>query len=172
MPNNQLHQININYNPVEDRILLRASTTGKLEYRVWMTRRFTALLLTILTNSLAEDGDIAMASPEAKKPLMDFKKQEALGRANFSEPYKEDDAHHFPFGPEGMLAQKIVYKKQEASLRITITPGSGKGMNLLLESSMQQILKKMLEDAIASAKWNIPTEKYPPQPLPLATPVH
>lgn len=177
MPN-QLHQINIHYHPSEDRILLRASTTGKLEYRVWLTRRFTALLLSILLGSLTEDGEITAASPEARKPLLDFKKQEALSKANFAEPYREDVAQYLPFGQEGILAQKIVYQRSPASLRLTITPGSGQGINLALENAMQQILKKMLEDAISLAAWNITlpprhqTQTPLPPPLPDQGAIH
>jgi len=35
----KLHQINLGYSPEEDRLLLRINTTGKTEYRLWMTRR-------------------------------------------------------------------------------------------------------------------------------------
>ena len=44
----QLHQMNISHNGKEDRLLLRLSTGAGDECRLWLTRRYTGLLMGIL----------------------------------------------------------------------------------------------------------------------------
>ena len=44
----QLHQMNISHNGKEDRLLLRVSTGAGDECRLWLTRRYTGLLMGIL----------------------------------------------------------------------------------------------------------------------------
>lgn len=55
----KLHQINVQYSNVEDRILLRASTENDDEYLFWLTRRFTRLLLGILGREIEQRGGAA-----------------------------------------------------------------------------------------------------------------
>ena len=52
----QLFQINVSYVPGEDRLLLRVSTTGGDEYRVWLTRRFVSLLMGLLQKEMEHYG--------------------------------------------------------------------------------------------------------------------
>ena len=52
----QLHQFNINYVPLEDRILLRINTLQGDEYRIWLTRRYTGILLERLAAQMEKHG--------------------------------------------------------------------------------------------------------------------
>ena len=54
--NDQLHQINIAHNAKEDRLLLRISSGGGDEYRLWLTRRYTGLLLGVLNKEMDSRG--------------------------------------------------------------------------------------------------------------------
>ena len=50
-----IHQIQMAYQPVEDRILVRVSSTELAEFRFWMTRRYVKLLWTVLLKLLERD---------------------------------------------------------------------------------------------------------------------
>lgn len=47
------------YVPTEDRLLLRIATSEKTEYRLWLTRRFVAVLWPALGGQLARTADLA-----------------------------------------------------------------------------------------------------------------
>ena len=40
----RLHQLKLDFNPEQDRLLLRVSTDNQLEVRLWLTRRALRLL--------------------------------------------------------------------------------------------------------------------------------
>ena len=44
-----INQIQIAYSPEEDRILFRVNSMDRKEFRFWLTRRFTVLLVKVLT---------------------------------------------------------------------------------------------------------------------------
>ena len=155
-----LHQINLNYNPAEDRILIRVSTTGQQEYRVWLTRRFTSIMLDILNKSLTEG--MSAESEEAKSALLDWQKKEVTDKADFSKPFIEDNEVHFPLGKGGILAQKLSFSKSGQKLNLLITPSKGQGMNLALDKDLQKVVYKMFEDAVAKAQWQLITSPVIP----------
>lgn len=62
-----LHQMTVKYVPQEDRLLLRVATSEKTEYRMWLTRRFVAVLWPALGGQLAQSADLAgVVRPAAK----------------------------------------------------------------------------------------------------------
>ena len=51
-----INQFSANYDPAEDRILLRFNTKDLKEFRFWLTRRSTDMLLDVLPRQ-TEQGD-------------------------------------------------------------------------------------------------------------------
>ncbi len=51
-----INQFSANYDPSEDRILLRFNTTDLKEFRFWLTRRSTEQLLNVLPRQ-TEQGE-------------------------------------------------------------------------------------------------------------------
>ena len=51
-----INQFSANYDPAEDRILLRFNTTDLKEFRFWLTRRSTNMLLDVLPRQ-TEQGE-------------------------------------------------------------------------------------------------------------------
>ncbi len=87
----QLHQINISYVPVEDRLMMRINTKQGIEYRVWLTRRFTGILIGLLTKEIDKHGGIpVLASTDQTRSLF---KQGAMEK-----PYEADKVVDMPLG--------------------------------------------------------------------------
>ncbi len=71
-----LSQIQMLYNAEEDRILFRVNSTDQLEFRFWITRRFSGLLLKVLKQHREKDPDVmTQSTPEAKEALASFKQE-------------------------------------------------------------------------------------------------
>jgi len=67
---NKLHQINVQYSSKEDRILLRTSTEDNDEYLIWLTRRFTKILIDIFEKEI--DKRVGTTTLSSKKETKNF----------------------------------------------------------------------------------------------------
>lgn len=149
--NTSLHQINISYVPEQDRLLLRASTNEQHEYRIWLTRRFSALILQILDKQINNAGGMQKIASE----------QETLSQLKqgvFDKNYLEDTASKFPLGEDGVLGYQINSgTNQQGKLTIQLLPQQGEGLNLTLNDSLLYLLHTLLEQAILQADWSLRT---------------
>ena len=83
----QLHQMNVSYFPVEDRLLLKISSRNDDEYRLWLTRRYAQLLLKILDGEMDKSGGKhAVASNEKTRKMY---KEGAFEKAYEEEKFQE-----------------------------------------------------------------------------------
>lgn len=148
----QLHQLNVNYVPVEDRLMFRMNTKVGDEYRVWFTRRFSGLLLDLLNKEIDKHGGVPTlaSTPETKKLF----KQGAMEKR-----YEEEKTIHFPLGESGFLACKINYKTtDEGVFMLEILPESGKGINLNLNKTMLFMFYNLLTQGCTQSGWNLAGE--------------
>jgi hypothetical protein len=145
----QLHQINISYVPVEDRLMMRINTKQGIEYRLWLTRRFTGILTGLLTREIDKQGGIpVLASADQTRTLF---RQGAMEK-----PYEDDKVVDMPLGQAGILAYKINYKTNpDASLVLEILPEQGKGVNMNLNKSLLFMFYNLLTQACAQTDWRL-----------------
>jgi len=150
----QLHQLNMNYVPAEDRLMLRMNTQAGDEYRVWLTRRFASLLVELLNKEIDKHGGIpTLASTRETKKLF---KQGAMEK-----PYEEEEIVNYPLGEAGFLASKINYKStEEGVLALEILPEKGKGINLNLNKILLFMFYNLLAQGCSQSGWKL-IEKSP-----------
>lgn len=160
-----LNQLNVKYIPIEDRILLRMTADepgGRAEYRLWLTRRFVALLwqsLEQLVNSeTVADPSVPHGGREAMKK---FRQEAALADANFSSPYSGGQDTSTPLGEEPLLVSKLQIKKQPRGLHsLSLQGDENVGITLSLNTAITFSLQKILADAVLAAQWALPI--HPP----------
>ena len=125
-------QLQISYSADEDRILLRINTTSGDEFRFWLTRRFSMLLIKALEEHRAADPDISTQTTEAgKQAVQEFKREEATSKGNFQEQFKPSG--QFPLGEAPILAYKLSYRIEARKLSLSIQPRDGQGISVVLE---------------------------------------
>ncbi len=152
----QVHQLNINYVPIEDRLMLRVNTRGGDEFRIWLTRKFTSLLLDLLTKEINKLGGVpALASTTETKEL--FKK------GAMEKKYEEEHISNYPLGESGILAVKINLKRNpKDSLMLELLPESGRGITLNLNKTLLYMFYNLLTQGCDTSSWglqnNITTE--------------
>ncbi|MDT8398956.1 MAG: hypothetical protein RQ899_10120 [Pseudomonadales bacterium] len=144
-----LQQINISYIPAEDRLLLKVSVSGNSEYRLWLTRRFTGLLLQVLDKQMESYGGAAeLASGEETR-------QHFKGGA-FNQTYTPLNSPHFPLGENGILAFRINTRQTEqGQLNLQLLPEAGEGINFTLDKSMLYLLHNLLEQGLGATDWQL-----------------
>ena len=150
---NQLHQLNITYSKGEDRLLLRVSTVGGDEYRVWMTRLYTKQLLSILTQEMEQRGGVtAVASSPATK--------KGLRQGTYEKRF--EDKPQLPLGDQAILAHGLRGAKNKAGVLIlSITPKQGKGITLNLTEHLFYVFRDLLTQAVNATDWGLTTGQAP-----------
>ena len=65
-----LHQLNLTISTEEDRLLLRLSTSGRSEYRLWLTRRFVRALWDVLVKAAERQPGVGdQGNEEVRKAI-------------------------------------------------------------------------------------------------------
>lgn len=145
-----LHQINVSYVAKEDRLLLRVSTRGGDEYRVWLTRRFTGLLLGVLRKQMEKYGGApTLASSGETRRL--------FHQGVMNQSY-DAGSGHFPLGEQGILATRI--KAGQASddrLALRILPEDDQGVTLNLDKTLLYLFYNLVTQGIDRAQWTLPS---------------
>ena len=150
-----INQMQMLYKPEEDRIFFRVNSTDQKEFRFWVTRRFTKLLLKVLGSHLVSDPDISLqGTQEAKQAVMDFKKEKAMSNANFEQPFRETEVE-YPLGEETQLAFKITSNKVGDNLQLGIHPKDAQGINMVINRDINTTMRQLLLAAAHQAEWNL-----------------
>ncbi|NKB39404.1 MAG: hypothetical protein GKR93_19905 [Gammaproteobacteria bacterium] len=148
----QLHQINISHDTKQDRLLLRISTTGGDEYRLWLTRRYTNLLLGVLNKEIDNQGGAPSVAGSEETTKM-------LKNGALEKKYDSENTKTFPLNEEGVLAFRINARNtEEGNLALELLPEEGKGITLNLNKSLLYMFHNVLTQGITQASWGLQTE--------------
>jgi hypothetical protein len=146
---NALQQMNMIYVAEQDRLLLRISTTGDAEYRVWLTRRYCGLLLQVFLEQIELQGGYqGLAS-----------RQDTLAQLRggaLDQPYEPGPRTNYPLGEQGVLGYRInVNRDQAGATQLQLLPEQGQGVNVNLDKSTLYMLYNVLEQALTQTDWNL-----------------
>jgi hypothetical protein len=148
----QLHQINIQYDPAQDRLLLRISTTGKQEYRLWLTRRLTAMWWPALFQVLGHSDTLRQQQdPGTKKALLEFQHQNALQGTDFGRRF---DAEALEPAMAPLLVHKVQMRRSDEQYYLLVfSPQEGQGLEIRLPEKTVHALAKLIEEGVKLADW-------------------
>ncbi len=150
----QLRQVNVSYVEVEDRLLLKVSTSDECEYRAWCTRRVTRLLMDSLEQFFQEEvGDVAAVPSEVRREVAELQHSKNVAEESFKRRY-EAEPREYPLGEEGVLATTLKCKPlADDVVRFHIGNKDGKGITLSLNQNFRHQLYELFRRASQRAKW-------------------
>lgn len=160
----ELHQIQVFYNPAEDRLLCRAAFKdgdGELqEVRAWFTRRLVRQLWPVTLQAL--ERQVAMQKPEAAHASADIVGMEyqnsvdtIRGNGNFDQPYQAKDAN-FPLGKTPILVHQVDFKiHADQPIRMKLSPETGAGFEIAFTQTILHGFCELLKNAVNQAEWGI-----------------
>lgn len=170
----RIHQLNLRYEPDQDRLMARINSTTGLEIRLWLTRRLTIGFLPLLrrltdeqmmrADALAAEAGApkAPADPKLREFLNEFKKDAALQQSDFHTPYKEStDAA--ATGEEPMLVAEIgLTPLANAHLQVkfsgTVKGSTGKhDVQIELDGKLMHGFLHLLEKCYVNSQWCLAT---------------
>jgi hypothetical protein len=153
----RLHQLKVDYDPEQDRLLMSVATTEGVEVRLALTRRFVKLLWPLLVK-LAEEASPRIrtqANPEARKALLGLEHDEAVQKADFSKPYDAGN-HATPLGTAPVLLARIqTGHDRNGQPVVALHPSEGQGVTLTFDSVLLHSLCRLLQAAVKKSDWDM-----------------
>ena len=152
--NARLHQINVSHSGPEDRLLLKISTNTGEEYRLWLTRRYTGLLLSVLNKEIDNRGGAPTVGGSEETTKM-------IKNGALEKKYEPQNAATYPLGENGALAFRINARNIENDvLMLELLPEKGKGITLNLGKSLLYMFHSILTQGVSQANWALQTETH------------
>lgn len=152
----QLHQIQIRYEALEDRALLRVATNDAREFRFWITRRYAKLLWQALRGSAVKGTPaVTQAAPQAREAVMAFQHEAALAKADFNTGFREQ-TRDTPLGVAPVLLARVKCTTLNDGLTLlALHPVKGEGIEVRLDTTLLHSLLKLLCEAAAAGEWEL-----------------
>lgn len=162
----RLHQVHVEYEPAEDRILLKFNTMDRQELRLWLTRKFVKSFwdaLQKLLESLGRAG--AQSDPALRKAMVGLEQDRAAPEERFVKGFA-GEASSFPLGESPVLITGFSYKapkrpgggRRSAMGRIAFETASGHEVGLPADATLLHSLSKMLIGINDRTGWDLKLE--------------
>ena len=166
----RLHQLKLEFNPEQDRLVLHVLTDDGAEILLWLTRRCVRLLWGELVKMLQASPTVQLQgiTPEARNALVGMQHEKALQGADFSKPYEQ--ARQRPLGADPILVGRIqTGRDANAQNVLTLLPMKGQGVNIALDERLLHSFCKLLQNVVTRAEWdmilNLPQSPLSLQPI-------
>ena len=152
----RLHQLKVEYQAEEDRLLVRLATDTGAEVLLWITRRCLTRLWPVLLNMAQAVPEVQLQhNPEARKALLGIQHEKAIRAANFSKPYEEAERER-PLGTEPLLITRIQPRRDPQGRNVLgLLPAVGQGVHLTLDESLLHGFMRLLQNAVKKSEWSI-----------------
>jgi hypothetical protein len=155
-----IHQIQLRYDPVADRLLLSVRSHAAELYAAWLTRRMVARLLpyrrAVGRLALPRGGGAALPVPEAQQMLEQVARERPLKDADFSQPFEGTQDATWPLGREPLLPSEIdVRAPPGGGLVIALREAKGRRIELALNDDLATALMRLLDQGLALADWGL-----------------
>jgi hypothetical protein len=159
----EIHQLQVRYDALADRLLVVVRTRQGELIPAWLTRRMSARLRTPLRDAVTRLGlprtaPDAIAVPEAKAMLEQAARDRPLPTAEFGKPFETQGAS-YPLGPEPLLpAQADIRLGERGGLLLALREERGRRLELQLSDDLATALLRLIDQALAVADWDLPAE--------------
>ena len=163
----RLHQLKIEFDAGQDRLLMRVSTASSQEALLWLTRRCVLRLWPLLVGVAEAEPQIAARAwdPMTKRALFEFQHEKALSQATFTQDY-DASTRARPLGDDPLLVSRLQRRKaDDGRMVLGLLPTEGQGIFLTLDAPLLHGLMKLLQNAVEKAEWGftlkLPTAQPP-----------
>jgi hypothetical protein len=156
-----IHQLSVNHDERQDRLLLRLNTQDQQEFRFWLTRRMTLRLMPAIQQSAvrleAAQPGVAATDAPSQHLLTELKRDAFLKKADFATPF-ENRATQWPLGAEPLLITDAhLTIKPSGALEISFEdksdPAQARACQLTLQVSLVHGMVHLIQQASEKAEW-------------------
>ena len=166
-----INQFSANYDPAEDRILLRFNTKDLKEFRFWLTRRSTDMLLDVLPRQTEQGEQI---QEDLQKQIEKNKKVKHLNqrvRKNAPKPQTPEfiKGNEFPIGEGPEVVSLIKVELVGAMYKIQFILKIGKTVSVNVQPDLMLKVHSLVNLIAGKAKW---FGDIMPNAAPTSAPLH
>lgn|GEM_PF-610085 len=163
-----IHQISIDHDPLEDRVLVRMNTQKKELVEVWLTRKISLQLLPALEKLNIEllnrqkDINRPLNDDQSKQHMADLIHHQALENSNFSTPFeqlKDPLTGTRPLLVTNLQATLLDNEGLKLDLCEKIKDNE-RMLELTLDKNLLQGFKHLLSKAIENSEWKLACETH------------
>jgi len=169
----QIHQMQLTFDPEQDRLLLRLSTRDQAEFRFWLTRRCVRILWRALLRMLEQDRALqGQFDPDTRREVLGMQHEGFVQQGNFSQSFA-NGARSLPLGEAPVLVTQFkTGRKPDGAQLLSLHPTQGKGIDIALDTRLLHILCKLVQEAVGKAEWDLALKlvQEAPPPGPEARP--
>ena len=166
-----IHQIQVKYDPIADRLLLQIRTREEQLFPIWLTRRMVVRLWPHFRGmvsglAVSRTAPAAVAVPEARDMLADAARERALKATDFKTAFNASAATQ-PLGPEPVLPIAIDLRPAPGqAVVLVIRDTHGRSLELAFGEDLAHGLLKLVESALAGSEWGLvtPAAAQPAEP--------
>jgi hypothetical protein len=163
-----IHQMQVRYEAIADRLLIQVRTRAADLYAIWLTRRMALRLWPPLQQlvvriGVARTSPQATVVPEAREMLAQAARERPLPSADFKTRFDPNVAAQ-PLGPEPLLPASVDLGPgpNGAGVLLKIREHRGRSLELRLSDDLATALARLMEKALAAADWGIVAAPPPP----------
>ncbi|MBF0621249.1 MAG: hypothetical protein HQL54_04915 [Magnetococcales bacterium] len=171
-----ISQIQMKYDPNQDRLMMRLNTSQSAEFRFWLTRRFVKRLWPALVKLMQKDENVSMQNdPMSRQAVMQFQHQESIAGADFKTEYREETVQDLPLGHAPLLVTQgtLNQNPETGHFNLGLHDEQKKGLNIGMEKKMLHTFCHLLADSVKKIEWDIKLQIGRGMPGPAdATPAH
>lgn len=154
-----IHQMRVEFDPPEDRLLMSIIAKDGKEFRMWFTRRFIKLLWPNLVK-LAESTPEAAAqqSDAARTSVVRFQHEKAVASGRFTSKYDSDKVTSQHFGEEPVLITQGSIRRidnPKGSNQIAFAAKDGRPVTMALDDVLLHSMVRLLRNAAKKAGWDL-----------------
>lgn len=150
-----LRQIQVRFDPEQDRLLLRVNTSSASELQCWLTRRMVRRLWPHLENALSASPKVAaQPTPQARETVKAFEREGAIQGSDLSQPYR-DEVESRPLGDVPILVSKVNLRRVGDQHLLSMNPRDGQGFTLRVHDRVLHTVCELIRRAVAQAEWGL-----------------
>lgn len=156
----EIHQIQVRYEPLADRLLVQIRTRQEQLFSIWLTRRLTVRLLphlqqSVVAAALSRSAPGSVAVAEARDMLAAAAREEALRSADFSSPFDVSVAQP-ALGPEPLLPMAVdLMQDARSGLSLRVRDAQHHSLDLQLGDEFAVAFVQLIESALAQTEWGL-----------------
>lgn len=151
--NAAIQQINISYNPVQDRLLLKIGFSDDAELAVWLTRRLVKAMWQLLQSDESVHELTGSGAPGANPLTTNLARPAGLKKLDFTSEYKQRETIN---QHEVLLVKDcVLLKSVDRQAVLELVCSNGRAVKLALTPELAVALVNMLQLVSKETAWGL-----------------
>ena len=147
----KINQVNITYQPGEDRLLLKINTLDRAEVGFWLTRALVARLLASMGDleKAAYGGEADVSRFVGMQPgaVTDVQRELHAAHSEYPTPF-DGQPLSYPLGQQALLVAQLLLRTEGELTAFTLATATGVSLTVNLDAKLLASINTLLVDVV------------------------